>query len=178
MISGTARGISLIAPKGTKTRPTGDRMKEDLFNILGPEVRNMLFLDLYCGSGAIGIEALSRGAETAVFVDSSLDAINATKSNLRKARLESDAEVLHMPVLNALENFDRKFDLIFMDPPYESKEPILVLEAVNNLGLLKEEGIIVVECSKDIQIPKGFTIYRQKKYTGKQFVFIRHFRCE
>jgi len=157
----------LLAPPGLETRPTADRMKEDLFNILGSLVKGAVFLDLFCGSGAIGIEALSRGANSAVFVDSSPKAVAATEANLQKTRLRENANVLHAPVEQAL-NFDQNFDIIFADPPYESNALIcLDLES-----FLTDSGLVVVECSStNTPELKNLTIYRQKRYTQTQFVF-------
>ena len=184
VISGTARGHKLIAPTGLKTRPTEGRMKEDLFNILMPSISGAYFLDLYCGSGAIGIEALSRGAQCAVFVDSSKDAIASTEANLKKTRLRHLAEVFHMPVDQVLKNQKLKglvFDIVFMDPPYKSNEltPFLALEDVFVANHIKENGIIVLECPLDVQLPNcyennGMSIFRHKKYGQKQFVFLCH----
>ena len=175
VISGTARGISLISPTGLATRPTGDRMKEDLFNILAPLVSGADFLDLYCGSGAIGIEALSRGAKSAVFVDESKEAIATTKSNLTKARLDDAAEVLHMPVLRALEMLrsQKKFDIIFLDPPYGSDELKESLTFIDQYGLLVKGGIVVAEAGVDAQMPElnSLSMYRQKKYAQMKFSF-------
>ena len=171
VISGTAKGHKLFSPPGHKTRPTGDRMKEDLFNILAPEVKGALFLDLYCGSGAIGIEALSRGAESAVFVDSSKAAISAARANLEKTRLIDRARFMHMPVESALEAFDAPFDMIFIDPPYTSGDLGPALRLINQRGLLSENGILVAECPidfefDDLELNKGIPIkiFRQKKY--------------
>ena len=170
VISGIARGHKLAAPRGRRTRPTGDRMKEDLFNILGPEIKESIFLDLYCGSGAIGIEALSRGAARAVFVDESREAIDSTKANLIKTRLDSRAEVLHMTARQSLKYLSRRiFDIIFMDPPYNSTDYI-ELEA-----MLSDDGIVIVECSYNIVPPdfKKLILYRQKKYSQMQFLLYR-----
>ena len=170
VISGSARGCKLTAPSGQSTRPTGDRMKEDLFNILSPVISGSRFLDCYCGSGAIGIEALSRGASYAAFVDCEKEAIAVTKTNLQKARLEEKAEIFHATAAQALKKLE-KFDIIFMDPPYESGELAKILAAAS--GLLTENGILVAECPLDIQLPElaDLSIYRQKKYAQMQFIF-------
>ena len=172
VISGTARGCKLIAPSGQSTRPTGDRMKEDLFNILSPVISGSRFLDCYCGSGAIGIEALSRGASSAVFVDHAEEAIAAVKTNLRKTRLENKAEIFHGTVAETLKKL-KKFDIIFIDPPYESGELAWILETAS--GLLTENGILAAECPLDIALPKlaDLSVYRQKKYAKMQFIFYR-----
>lgn len=173
VVSGTARGHNLAAPVGVKTRPTGDRMKEDLFNILAPVINGAFFLDLYCGSGAMGIEALSRGAKGAVFVDESKEAIAVTKANLLKTRLADRAEVIHMSVDSALKKMTgRVFDIIFMDPPYGSG-----ITGIEQQKLLSKEGILVVECpindKLDAKLSGKLTVYRQKKYARMQFVFYK-----
>ena len=184
VISGTARGCRLIAPQGLKTRPTGDRMKEDLFNILAPMIQEAIFMDMYCGSGAMGIEALSRGAKTAVFIDASNEATAATEANLLKTRLKDRAVVLHMPVSQALVKLQKqrqRFDIVFMDPPYGSEELILSLDFISKWDFLAKKGIVVVECSLDAKLPDiieeaKLAIYRRKEYSQMQFVFYK--RCE
>ncbi|MCL2398888.1 MAG: 16S rRNA (guanine(966)-N(2))-methyltransferase RsmD [Defluviitaleaceae bacterium] len=184
VIAGTARGHKLTAPMGLKTRPTEGRMKEDLFNILMPSISGACFLDLYCGSGAIGIEALSRGAQKAVFVDYAKEAIASTEANLNKTRLRHLAEVIYMPVDQALQKLNGLvFDIVFMDPPYKSNEltPSLALASVFITNHVKEDGIIVLECPVDVKLPAhydniGLSIFRHKKYGQKQFVFLK--RCD
>ena len=170
VISGSARGHKLAAPKGIKTRPTGDRMKEDLFNILGSEVCGSRFLDLFCGSGAIGIEAISRGAAHAVFVDSSKDAVDSVKANLIKTRLDGYAEVLRLTYKQSLERLQRNsFNIIFLDPPYENSKYNFKDLSV----LLSNGGTVILECLKDIITPDfgDLILYRQKVYTKMQFMF-------
>jgi len=171
VIAGTAKGRALVAPNGIKTRPTGDRMKEDLFNIIAPLIPGALFLDMYCGSGAIGIEALSRKAKHASFVDSAKEAINAATTNLQNTRLSDKAEVLHMDVWQAISKIKcRRFDIIFMDPPYNNSGIVEILTQASQF--LAENGMLIVECSLDTEaeIP-GLSIYRQKKYKQMQFIF-------
>jgi len=181
VIAGSARGCKLLAPKGLGTRPTADRMKEDLFNILAPYLPDASFLDLYSGSGAIGIEALSRGARDAVFVDSSPEAISAIEANLRKTRLAEHAEILHMNALVALRQFgDENFSIIFLDPPYgNEKELKSTLNFLAQGNLLANDGIIIVEweagtdsTSLENKFP-GLQIYRKKVYTRTQFGFYK-----
>lgn len=177
VISGTARGHKLIAPVGLKTRPTGDRMKEDLFNILTSSVRDAFFLDMYCGSGAIGVEALSRGAKEAVFVDLCEGAIAATKANLLKTRLKDQAQIIKMPAAQALQHLQGCiFDIVYLDPPYNSGELELILDQLVWGKFVAKDGIIIVECSSDTLMPDclpgdGFSIFRQKKYAQTQLVF-------
>ena len=175
VISGTARGCSLVSPVGEKTRPTGDRMKEDLFNILAHKVKGAVFLDVYCGSGAMGIEAISRGASAAIFVDESPNAIKATKANLQKTRLHEKARILHMPAAQALLQLKQsiKHDIIFLDPPYESTELTSSLTFIDQNDLLVKGGIIVAETMLNFKPPELdlINIYRTKKYKQMQFIF-------
>jgi len=167
VVAGKARGHKLVTPAGMKTRPTGDRMKEDLFNILSSKLAGARFLDLYCGSGAVGIEALSRGAASAVFVDQSKEAISATKTNLQKTGFMSNSEILHMPVKKALHKLDI-FDIIFLDPPYDDDYDVLALIA----PILADDGIVVAECPLESGYDiTGLRQYRQKKYSQMQFMF-------
>ena len=118
VITGTARGVPLKAPKGMDTRPTMDQVKEGIFSAIQFEVEGRTALDLFAGSGQLGIEALSRGAQRAVFVDRRTDAVKLIRENLALTRLEEGAKVVcgdSMAYLNALRE---KFDLIFLDPPY------------------------------------------------------------
>ena len=182
VIAGLAKGMVLTPPKGQHTRPTADRMKEDLFNIISEQVKGAVFLDLYCGSAAIGIEALSRGAKSAVFVDFSAKALAAAGENLRKTRLEDQAKLLAMPVLSALELLARElpcggkaFDIIFIDPPYDSGELTPSLEFISQSCLLNKNGIVVAECRAEYNLPdfSDLVIYKKKKYAQTQFAFFK-----
>ena len=119
IISGNRRGLKLRAPKGMDTRPTEDRVKESVFNILGQNFDGDIVLDLFCGSGANGIEFISRGAEKVYFVDNSKEAIDCVKSNLEKARFLNQAVVIENYMNKAIKNLDIKFDYIYIDPPFD-----------------------------------------------------------
>jgi 16S rRNA (guanine(966)-N(2))-methyltransferase RsmD len=167
--------MRLSAPPGTSTRPTADRLKENLFNILSPLIPGAKFLDLFSGSGAIGIEALSRGAEAAVFVEQSRRAAQVIKENLTKAKLDGRAEVLVMPVkqaVNLLYVNNSSFDIIFMDPPYESKYVDDVITQLGTTRLLAPEGIIAAELPARLTPAesKMFRVSRVKEYGDKKFV--------
>jgi 16S rRNA (guanine(966)-N(2))-methyltransferase RsmD len=149
-------------------------MKEDLFNILSPKISGARFLDLYCGSGAIGIEALSRGAAYAAFADKSAEAINAVRANLNKSKLINNAEIFHMAANKTLEVLkDKKFDIIFMDPPYEGNELTLSLAIIAKEGLLSDSGVVIAESPAERDLPEfgGLRLYRQKKYKNIKFDF-------
>jgi 16S rRNA (guanine966-N2)-methyltransferase len=147
IIAGSRKGHRIEAPKGRGTRPTGDRVREAAFNLIGP-VDGASVLDLYAGSGAMGLEALSRGAASAVFVEADRDACRAIERNLDKLRL-TGATILCRDVLQALATERRKYDLVLLDPPYEMTDydPLArYLPAV-----LAEGGLLVVESSAHVQ---------------------------
>ena len=153
VIAGFARRTALVAPVGLSTRPTSDRCKENLFNILGEQVRGARVLDIFCGSGAIGIEALSRGAEKAVFVDCDSSAVKAVKTNLLKTKLSANALVLEMLVEQAVKRLSaEKFNIIFLDPPYNSQQVSEILAEL--FPLLDEDGLIVAETHIEFVPPK------------------------
>lgn len=119
VVAGTHRGRRLVAPPGSATRPTSDRVREALFSVLGASVQGARVLDLFAGSGALGIEALSRGAERAVFVDSSPKAISAVRANLAALGIEADVRPIEArAALRAASTRDEAYDLVFLDPPY------------------------------------------------------------
>lgn len=169
VISGEARGHRLAAPEGLDTRPTTDRIKESLFNIIAPDIDDCVFLDLFSGSGAIGIEALSRGAKKAVFVENEKKALEAIDNNLTHTKLEHKAEVLKGEVLTSIKMLGSKnavFDIIFMDPPYMSDLYKPTLRAILDEGILKKEGYVIAECAAKVALPNidGLKIVRTKDY--------------
>ncbi len=155
IIAGTAKGRRLYCPKGLGIRPARDRVKESLFNILGGLVTDSSVLDLFAGTGAVGIEALSRGAKSCLFVDSNASAISYLQRNLRNAGLESRAKILKMDVFRLLPHLVKKgmyFELAFVDPPYKTiedakdgKRLIQLLEDLAEHRILREPGIVVLE---------------------------------
>ena len=178
VISGSARGHTLAIGSGCDTRPTSDRAKEGLFSVLAPILRGATFLDLFCGSGAIGIEALSRGAESAVFVDNSRKAISALCANLSKTRMDSKSKVMHMSADKAIDLLARdgwRFDVVFMDPPYDSAWIQSTLPAIASSPILKEDGCIITESDSqsDPMETSGLVVDKQKKYGAARFTFYR-----
>lgn len=168
VIAGSARRLQLKTPDGMETRPTTDRVKESLFNMLNPDVCGCSFLDLFSGSGAIGIEALSRGAEKAVFVDNSIICTDIIKENLKFTRLEENAEVIYGDVIDTINELGRKnavFDIIFMDPPYAGGFYEPVLKSIAKAGILSENGYLVAESAKKYDFPlvNSFKINRERK---------------
>ncbi|MCL2189015.1 MAG: 16S rRNA (guanine(966)-N(2))-methyltransferase RsmD [Defluviitaleaceae bacterium] len=175
IISGTARRMLLTAPTGLHTRPTSDRAKEGLFNILGTQVRDARFLDIFCGSGAIGIEALSRGAGECVFIDNAKPAIDAVQRNLTAARLGDNAEIMHMNAKTALEKLalqGRAFDIIFLDPPYGASFDE-ILHLLVESALLSADGLLILEMDAKSPVPQiaGLTLARQRDYGRARFLF-------
>jgi 16S rRNA (guanine(966)-N(2))-methyltransferase RsmD len=178
VIAGSARSIPLIAPKGDKTRPTIDKHKETLFNCLTNSLYDCVFVDLYSGSGAIGIEALSRGAKKAYFVENNKEALACIRSNLAKTKLEDGAVVLSCDVSKALRvDIKEKADIIFMDPPFALHAKDEILKIIKEKDLLAEGGIVVVECEAAEDFTKigesGFVITKEKNYKSCRHVFLR-----
>ncbi|MCL2350907.1 MAG: 16S rRNA (guanine(966)-N(2))-methyltransferase RsmD [Firmicutes bacterium] len=178
VIAGEARGRRLLSPAGLEVRPTADRFRETLFDIIGPDIIGRAFLDLFAGSGAVGIEALSRGAEFAAFADNSPAAAKVIEKNIALVKYQSKSLVLEADCLEALRVLaegGRSFDFIFMDPPYHKNLCPACLKRVWDLGLLREDGLIVVEKAPDEELPdaEGFVKARVKGYRATEFVFLR-----
>ena len=180
VIAGTRRSLPLKTLKDDRVRPTTDRIKETLFNMLSPYVPGCRFLDLFAGSGAIGIEALSRGAEEAVFVDSSREAVEVIRENLRFTKLTDQARVLSDDVAGAirrLETEGKAFGIIFMDPPYREGLQLKTLEALRDSVLAGPETLIVAEALKETDLSAseemGFRIVKEKKYGSNKHVWLR-----
>ena len=178
VIAGSARSLKLKTPEGADTRPTTDRIKETLFNIISPSVYDSIFLDLFSGSGGIGIEALSRGAREAVFVEQSPKAMACIKENLKFTRLEKKALTLTTDVLDALYRLegDRVFDIVFMDPPYDCGLEKRVLTYLSGSDLIYEDTLIIAEASRGTDFSYvddlGFYVVREKLYKTNKHVFL------
>ncbi|MDY3854933.1 MAG: 16S rRNA (guanine(966)-N(2))-methyltransferase RsmD [Butyribacter sp.] len=180
VIAGSARRINLECPSGKHTRPTTDRIKETLFNMLQTEVYDTRFLDLFSGSGGIGIEALSRGAGECVFVENDREAVSCIKTNLKKTRFTDNSQVMAMDVMQALRRLDslgRSFDIIFMDPPYRMDWEAKVIPYLLSSSLTEEGTLLIVETALDTDISymEDFPceIERVKQYKTNQHVFLR-----
>ena len=145
VITGKARGTVLKTPEGLQTRPTADRVKEALFSIIQFDVPGAKVLDLFGGSGQLGIEALSRGAKQAVFVDESDAACKLIRENLRRTKLESDARIIRGDYMAFLNSCHDKFDLIFLDPPYAEVFLENAIKRISEIDILQSGGIIVAE---------------------------------
>lgn len=179
VIAGKAKRLNLKTIEGLDTRPTTDRIKETLFNMINVQLADCDFLDLFSGSGAIGIEALSRGAKSAVFVENNRSAINCIKDNLRTTKLDDNGVILTLDVMSAIRSLEiqgRVFDIIFMDPPYNHLLEKQVLEALQYSNIIYYNTIIIVEASIDTRFDylenTKFKIYKEKKYKTNKHVFI------
>ncbi len=170
VIAGKYKGRGLCSIKGIDIRPTSDMVKESLFNILGDAVIDSRFLDLFGGTGGVGIEALSRGAEHAVFIDASTKSIKVLKENLNNLGIKEEAEVFnteYSTAINKLDKYNKKFDIIFIDPPYGIGIAESALELIEKSAVLSQSGLIIVEHDSKHNMPEG--IGKQYKYRTKQY---------
>ncbi len=179
VIAGSRRSMPLKTPTGLDTRPTQDRTKETLFNVLQNDVPGCVFADLFSGSGGIGIEALSRGARKAYLIENGRQAISCIRDNINFTRFNDDAVIMECDVLMGIEKLkcEKELDIIFMDPPYNSGLEVNVLNKLSQMPYVTEYTIIVVEALLDTDFSYledlGFEIYKVKQYKTNQHVFIR-----
>lgn len=180
VISGIRKGHRLKQPKTLKTRPTEDRIKESIFNVLGHIDSDSVVLDLFAGSGSIGIEFLSRGAKKAYFIDNSSLSIAAVKDNLEHTKLINLSEVRRMDSSLALEFFKDNnifFDYIFLDPPFSDHDLLLnIIESISLNMLLSSGGIIIVEHESGLKLEDidNYKIVVEKKYANKKVSFFKN----
>lgn len=179
VIAGTAKRLQLKTVKGDNTRPTTDRIKETLFNMLQNDIEGCRFLDLFSGSGAFGIEALSRGAKEAVFVENNKEAINCIKENLIFTKLVNSGIVMSYDVMTAismLEGRNAKFDIVFMDPPYNKEIEKEVLDRLKQSEIIDSDTMIIVEASLNTSFSylrdMGYELFKEKKYKTNKHMFI------
>ena len=177
VIAGIAKRTVLVSPQGLTTRPTSGRAKESLFSILGLKVKGAVVLDIFCGSGAIGIEALSRGASSAVFVDNSIHAKKAVTANLDKTKLQG--EVITGTAANAIKELNaknRRFDIIFLDPPYDTNLLTETLHDLARSNILANDTIIIAETDSKFEptIPSVFAIESTRIYGRTKFLFLHY----
>lgn len=178
IISGKARGTKLYTLEGENTRPTLDRVKESIFNILQGKIEGAQILDLFSGSGAIGLEFLSRGAERAVLCDKSKEAINIIKKNIEKTHMEERAQVINTDFENCLEKLkNEQFDIIYLDPPYKTTYILQSLEKIIQLNIAKKESQIIIETDDVERIEKeienlNIEIIDKRKYGRATIIFL------
>jgi 16S rRNA (guanine(966)-N(2))-methyltransferase RsmD len=180
VIAGKAKRLQLKTVAGLETRPTTDRIKETLFNMISPNLLDCDFLDLFSGSGAIGIEALSRGAKEVVFVENAKAAIECIKMNLKTTKLAEQAQVITMDALSSVQALEKKgkvFDIIFMDPPYNKELEKSILLFLHKSSIIYYNTIIVVEASLETDFDyledTNLEIFKTKEYKTNKHVFIQ-----
>lgn len=180
IIGGSAKGHKLSLPKGRLIRPTTDRVREALFNILAPRIHGAAFLDLFCGSGSVGLEALSRGASLVVFVDNDSRSIATMKENLKKTGLPDEAVFVRKgdatQALNALDKKGYSFDIVFMDPPYAKGFVEPTLSLIGNTSLLRQDGLVVVEYGLGEEIPQRVGSLQLESFRQYGDSFLSFFR--
>lgn len=178
VIAGQARSLKLKVPEGEGTRPTTDRIKETLFNILQGDIPGCVFVDLFAGSGGVGIEALSRGAKYAWFAENNKEAISCISSNLSFTKLADKATLLKGDVFSALSLIrEKEVDIIFIDPPYQAGYEELVFKSLREMPYVTENTLLILEAerNKELNFLKsiGFQIVREKQYKTNKHVFIK-----
>ncbi|PHS32042.1 MAG: 16S rRNA (guanine(966)-N(2))-methyltransferase RsmD [Alkaliphilus sp.] len=156
IIAGSAKGRKLITPKNYDVRPTLDRVKESLFSMIQNYIADSVVVDLFAGTGNLGIEALSRGAKTAYFVDNNRKSIDMIEQNLIKTKLKENAVILKADIIIGIEKLrfkNIKADLIFADPPYVNENILLLLHKISDLVILSVDGLLILEHDKKYSIP-------------------------
>ena len=173
VISGKAKGLKLLAPDGMDTRPTTDRVKESVFNLLIPYLPAGSVLDLFAGSGAMGIEAVSRYCDGCVFVENNPSALDIIHKNVEKARISDDVKIIKSDALSYISNTSDTFDIIFLDPPYNKGFLTPVFKTIAERKLLNPGGVIVceTELSGETVSDTNFECIKQAKY-GKTIISI------
>ena len=174
VITGKARGIQLKTPDGLLTRPTADRVKEALFSIINFDIPGAKVLDLFGGTGQLGIEALSRGAASAVFVDAREESCKLIRENLKRTKLEKEAKVIRSDYLDYLNRCREQYNIIFLDPPYAEVFLENSIKRITEIDILQSDGIIVAERPLGKELPwefEGYTRSKDYKY-GKVLLTI------
>ena len=181
IIGGSARGRAIMAPAGSKTRPTQDYVRESLFNIIRWDVQEARVLDLFAGTGALSLEALSRGAEQAVMIDMDRDACNAIKKNMETSKLGERCRLVardYRQAMSQLAREEQKFDVVFIDPPYKMENTGEMCAELYDLGLLSDAFLIVVEHRRGMAplLDLRFEAYDLRKYGDTEITFVRNAR--
>lgn len=178
IISGKAKGTKLYTLQGDNTRPTLDRVKESVFNIIQNQIPEATVLDLFAGSGAIGLEMLSRGAKKAILCDKSKEATAIIKKNIEKTHMEEKVELYNTDFKECIEKVSKeKFDIIYIDPPYETNFIEKSLEKIIKTNIIQENGIIILETDDEKRIKKEIekidvTIIDERKYGRANIIFL------
>lgn len=184
VISGDKKGHRLKAPKGLDVRPTEDKIKESIFNILSPLKDGSIVLDLFAGSGSVGIEFLSRGVKKVYFVDVKQNSIDIIRENLRHTNLENESIVLKMEAGSALKKFSKdnlKFDYIYLDPPFKNHELLYkVINFISKYDLIEYNGLLLIEHEKELDLElniSSFYRYDCRHYGNKSISLYKNKRC-
>ena len=177
VIAGSARRLRLVTPEGNDTRPTQDRIKETLFNMIQNQVPGAVFIDLFAGSGGIGIEALSRGARKAYFIENNVAAYKCILENLKTTHFEDVSTVFKQDVVLGLRGIkESEADIIFLDPPYHGELYERTISQLSEMSYVTENTMIIMECSKDFDLSfaedYGFEVRRIKEYKTNEHVFM------
>lgn len=178
IISGKARGTKLYTLEGLTTRPTLDRVKESIFNIIQSKIQDSTVLDLFAGSGAIGLEMISRGASKAILCDKSKDAIEIIEKNIEKTHMKDKVELYNLDFENCIDKVKTiKFDIIYLDPPYNTNYISKALNKIVDLDIVKQEGLIIVETDDEPRILKEIDkikvkIVDKRKYGRATIIFL------
>lgn len=179
IISGTARGTKLYTLEGLATRPTLDRVKESIFNIIQNDIEGSIVLDLFAGSGAIGLEFLSRGAKKTVMCDSAKPAIEIIKKNIEKTHMKEKVELYNLDFETCIKKVkNQKFDIIYLDPPYDTDYIVKSIKKIIELNIIKEESKIIIETDDEQRILKEIEtmdveITDKRKYGRASIIFLR-----
>lgn len=179
IIAGKARRLPLKTISGMDTRPTTDRIKETLFNMINPHLCDCNFLDLFAGSGQMGLEAVSRGAKKAVFVENNRKAAACIEENIKFTKLTDNCVLLVRDAVSAIRWMEGRemFDVVFMDPPYGKNLEADVLKALASSGIIHKDSLIIVEASLDTDLSYaaslGYEITKEKTYKTNQHIFLR-----
>ncbi|MGN0346784.1 MAG: 16S rRNA (guanine(966)-N(2))-methyltransferase RsmD [Lachnospiraceae bacterium] len=178
VIAGSARSLQLITPGGLDTRPTTDRIKETLFNILQTDIPGCVFVDLFSGSGGIGIEAISRGAKKSYFAENGKEAIRCIEHNIKHTHFEEKATLLRQDAISALAySITEPADIVFADPPYGKGFDHMLLECARHAGCVTKDTILIIEEEKQADFSYaeslGFAILKEKVYKNNKHVFLR-----
>ena len=184
IISGKARGTKLYTLEGITTRPTLDRVKESIFNIIQSDIEDSIVLDLFSGSGAIGLEFLSRGAKRAVLCDNSKDAIKIIKQNVQKTHFEENSEIYNMEFTKLIERLqNQKFDIIYIDPPYATDFIKISIKKIIEYKLVNENTKIIVETDDETRIlnqieKMDVEITDKRKYGRATIIFLKYIKTQ
>jgi 16S rRNA (guanine(966)-N(2))-methyltransferase RsmD len=178
VVAGEKKGFKLKTLKGLQLRPTLEQVKESIFNIVAPEIESAVVADMFCGSGNLGIEALSRGAKKCYFIDNSRDALKIVKENLQKVAMTEKSEILKLQLPDTLDRFDALGDitLLLADPPYGTHLATKLLSRIAADGIVRSGCLIVLEHSGKSKAsfdPKSYTLLRERQFGQSEILILR-----